>query len=124
MTGEKTVSTKTKYLRFLPAFLTLILSASSVSAGLAWTDIANPFLDVICCIASAMEWIITAIAVLIIALGGAVWVYSQDDPGKRNQAKTWVLHAIIALIIMMIILGGFIFDATGAIAQSCAGHTC
>jgi len=35
----------------------------------------------------------------MIVVAGVLWVYSQDDAAKRNQAKTWVLHALIGAII-------------------------
>ncbi len=80
-------------------FLSLTVSAQSAMAR----TIGIPFAFVLCEIFVALRRIVPAIGVLIIALAGALWLYSQDDAAKRNVAKTWIIHAIIGLIIYTLV---------------------
>lgn len=80
------------------AFLILIIN---VSAGLAGT-IGDAFNNILCPLAIAAQKIGPPLAFLIFLIAAAIWAYSAEDPGKRAAAKTWMLHALIGLIILLI----------------------
>ena len=84
------------------AFLFSILASQYAVAVISDVDLAAPFKIVLCALITAFWNVIVPLGVLIIAIAGAMWIYSQDDAGKRNSAKTWVLHALVGLIIATI----------------------
>ncbi|MFH1835010.1 MAG: hypothetical protein ABH851_02350 [Methanobacteriota archaeon] len=84
---------------FLLSIIFMLFLSLTVSADSLGRKIGNVFVDILCEMWCAFKVIVPAIAVLVIALAGALWLYSQDDAAKRNTAKTWIIHAIIGLII-------------------------
>jgi cation transport ATPase len=85
----------------LSAFLFFVM-ASQYAAALTEDELAEAFRPVLCAFIETFWQVILPLSVLIIAIAGAMWIYSQDDAGKRNSAKTWVLHALVGLIIATI----------------------
>ncbi len=85
----------------LSAFICLVLLSITCTAQLS-VQIYNAFAVIICGIAEALWWIAPQLVAVIIILAAAVWVYSRDDAGLRNQARTWIIHAIIGSIILVI----------------------
>lgn len=79
--------------------LFVLISVSPTVLALSSADILPPFTTVICALYTSYKYVIPALAVLIFAIAGALWLYSQEDAGKRNAAKTWILHIIIGAII-------------------------
>lgn len=75
-------------------------AAGSISS-LIWEKSAVP----ICGIYIALLSMAGGLAVLMIAYGGVKWVTGADDPGVRKQAKDLVMHAIIAVIIILVASG-------------------
>jgi uncharacterized membrane protein len=84
--------------------MSLILCVLLPQAALALTgdEIASPFSTVICALYAAFGYAIPALGVMIFVVAGALWVYSQDDAGKRNAAKVWITHVIIGAIIAVV----------------------
>ncbi|MFH1835009.1 MAG: TrbC/VirB2 family protein [Methanobacteriota archaeon] len=87
-----------KILSFTIIFLAL---GHPVSASLQDT-IGDTFWGILCAIAGAIYEISALLAILVILAAAALWVYSKDDASKRNEAKTWIIHALIGLVIIVI----------------------
>ena len=87
---------KTSLVLILISFLTLL---PSTTTALVFGDLARPVGSVLCALYVAFVAIIPPLAILIFAVAGAIWIYSQDDAGKRNAAKVWIVHVIIGAII-------------------------
>jgi type IV secretory pathway VirB2 component (pilin) len=85
----------------LCVIMVFILFSMSVSATLAGT-LSAAFRSVLCAIAGAIWKLATIVAVLVIIAAAAMWVYSRDDAGARNQARVWIVNALIGLIVILI----------------------
>ncbi|MFH1835011.1 MAG: hypothetical protein ABH851_02355 [Methanobacteriota archaeon] len=85
----------------LSALVCLVLLSITCTAQLS-VQIYNAFAVIICAIAEALWLIAPQLVTVIIILAAAVWVYSRDDAGLRNQARTWIIHAIIGSIILVV----------------------
>ena len=83
------------------AFLLTILTQTATAVNLS-TTISNPFNNVLCAVWQAIQTLGAPLAAVVIIAAAAIWVYSRDDAGKRNAAKTWIVHAIIGIIVILI----------------------
>ncbi len=46
--------------------------------------------------------ILAALAVMVLIIAGIMYILSGGDEGKASTAKTWILYAIIGLIIALL----------------------
>ncbi len=46
--------------------------------------------------------ILAALAVMVLIIAGMMYILSGGDEGKASTAKTWILYAIIGLIIALL----------------------
>jgi len=88
-----------KILNLAIIFLALVHPVSAKALSLT---IQSTFTGIVCAVAGAMYELSTALAVLVILAAAALWIYSKDDASKRNQAKTWIIHALIGLVVIVI----------------------
>ncbi|MFH1835008.1 MAG: hypothetical protein ABH851_02340 [Methanobacteriota archaeon] len=100
----------------------IILYFSGLSQGLDSLELMSPFHDAICAFICVFVKAIPALAVTMIVVAGVLWVYSQDDAAKRNQAKTWVLHALIGAIIATVAYFLAIAISPGGIVFPCPNN--
>lgn len=109
-------------LKGLSVVLALTLMALSVVSAdsLSLDDLPSNELDVTLCtilvtIGDALEAIGPTIVLLMFLYGGVKYVYSSGDPGGRKQAKSIVIHAVIAGILISVtfyVVGLVGIDAT------------
>lgn len=52
-------------------------------------------------ITNALMFILGAIAVIVIVIGGIMYVVSAGDPGKAKTAKDTILYAVVGLIVAL-----------------------
>jgi cytochrome bd-type quinol oxidase subunit 1 len=82
--------------------LILCVLLPQTALALLSIDISQPFASVICALYISFKYAVPALGVMIFVVAGALWVYSQDDAGKRNAAKVWITHVIIGAIIAVV----------------------
>ena len=80
---------------------TLVAVALIAEAGTA-SELRVEMTGVLCQLFDAFELMAGAIASLIIVISGASWIKAQDNVGKRNEAKTRIIHTFIALALIVI----------------------
>lgn len=61
-------------------------------------------------ITNALMFILGAAAVIVIVIGGIMYVVSTGDPGKAKTAKDTILYAVIGLVVAL--LAGAIVNFT------------
>jgi len=81
------------------ALITLIGQASA-SLGTAIWNISAP---IICGTLVALLMIAGGIGILMMVYAAVKWITSRDDPGARKQAKSMIVHIIVALILIWIV---------------------
>ena len=58
--------------------------------------------DIIVKVISWLLRILAALAVMVLIIAGMMYILSGGDEGKASTAKTWILYAIIGLIIALL----------------------
>lgn len=93
--------------------LCLALSAGLASAATGVSSVLGSILgEYLCNIFLAMRNIIGPLAVLILIVAGLKWLYSEEDPGARKQAKFLIENVLIGLVVI-IASGGIVFVLVG-----------
>lgn len=66
-------------------------------------------------ITTTMLYIIGAIAVIMIIIGGIMYTISSGDPGKTKKAKDTILYSVIGLVVAIMAYGivEFVLDRVG-----------
>ena len=92
-----------------PLFLTSNVQAAGVcdninasgdaKAAAGCNDSVKTEADVTQAILTVMYWVIIVLSVIMIIVGGLMYVLSAGDPGKVSKAKTTIMVAVIGLII-------------------------
>jgi hypothetical protein len=88
-------------------FYLMFLLAESASAG-ASQVLGTVLKEFLCSLYAAMKGIIGPIAVFILIAAGVKWLWSQDDPGERKQAKYLIENVLIGLVVT-IAAGGIVY---------------
>lgn len=52
-------------------------------------------------ITNALMFILGAVAVIVIVIGGIMYVVSAGDPGKAKTAKDTILYAVVGLVVAL-----------------------
>ncbi|MFH1835019.1 MAG: TrbC/VirB2 family protein [Methanobacteriota archaeon] len=83
--------------------LTYLLSGfASASASRV---LGNVLRDFLCTINSAVRSIVGAVGVLILIVAGLKWIWAQDDPGERKQAKYLIENVLLGVIVVAVASG-------------------
>jgi hypothetical protein len=99
---------------FLLCSLSLVFAAMSLAvsaAGSSPTDekielfqtMIKDLASVMCDLARVVTAVVGVIAVTLIVLAGAQYVFSADNPQEREEAKERVIQIIIGLAIVIIV---------------------
>lgn len=76
-----------------------ILSGAGAAGGTSGqTDLSASFQSVV----NIMLFIIGAIAVIVIIIGGILYVVSTGDPAKTKRAKDTILYAVVGLVVAIL----------------------
>lgn len=99
---------KTKQLVVIMAILMLTLTPTLAAIDLTkgpsskdkatFDKIAEPLVKVY----NFIKYIATAIAALVLVGAGIVFMFSGNDPRKRDQAKSMVMYVVFGLIIIWV----------------------
>jgi hypothetical protein len=85
--------------------LAVVASAQNAPPTIAVVDPAVPILnqinDVSCILYSLILYCSGAIAALLIMLAGIGFMTSEDDPAKRDRAKTRVIYAVAGMLLVI-----------------------
>jgi len=57
---------------------------------------------ILCGIYYTFIMIAGALAAVMIVYAGIKWIGSSDDPGARKSAKETIIHAVVALVIIVV----------------------
>ena len=77
----------------------IILSSLKPAGALQYEQISSPVTKVICDIYQVLFQLALGIASLVFIAAIVQFIYARDDPGKRKQAKSIMIHAVIGLIL-------------------------
>lgn len=94
----------------IPAHVFAFNILPSNPAGYDW----NSLVDVINNIATLLLWLVAAIAIIYILIGGYKYIFSFGNPEAIEHAKNTLTYAIIGLILALsaILIMNFIYDQT------------
>ncbi len=67
-------------------------------------DIGSP-LEVIKTVANFMFWILVALTSVFIVYAGYLFIFSGGEPEKTAQARSYVIYAIVAIVVGMLARG-------------------
>ncbi len=105
---------------FLPLFiLTALMPAQAFAFNILPSNPAdydwNSLVEVINNIANILLWLVAAIAIIYILIGGYKYIFSFGNPEAIEHAKNTLVYAIIGLILALsaILIMNFIYDQTG-----------
>lgn len=85
---------------FAAAAVLLVLSTASVA--IAPANITNPVKKVLCAIWTSLMYIGVVAAGVVVVISGVNYLYNRDNPAKRNASISWIIHALIGLIILSV----------------------
>lgn len=89
-----------RVLKMVFLLIVLFSNAKPAAAAFDYNAIMVPIQNVICGIYGVFIYIAATLAALVFLVAAVQWVASRDDPAKRKQAQTIMIHAIIGLIIV------------------------
>ena len=69
--------------------------------------------DTMANIVNILLYVIGAVAVLVIIIGGIMYAVSAGDPGKAKKAKDTILYAVVGLAVAMLAYAIVNFVITG-----------
>ena len=86
---------------FLPSIALADLSGGADAAG-AGTGISNDLPHFFAKIANILIYIVGAVAVIMLIIGGLRYVVSQGDSAAVKQAKDIILYGVIGVIVAIV----------------------
>jgi len=94
-------------LKLIATFTFILLFPYSVHAAQEeYTDlaklIAGTAQSILCKISEIFIYVVGAIATVIFVYGGIRFLVSHDDPGARKNAKSMMMNAVIAIILIVV----------------------
>ncbi|MFH1788843.1 MAG: pilin [Candidatus Altiarchaeota archaeon] len=89
-------------------FALVLLAGTAAASGGVSSLLGVILSDYLCSIYYAMRNILGPLAVFILIIAGLKWLYSEEDPGARKQAKFLIENVFIGLVVVLA-AGGIVY---------------
>ncbi len=89
--------------RLLLAAALFFFVVTPVYAGPISTELKGVYDSIVCNMACFIEYVILAISAVVIVLSGFRYMTS-DDPGVRHSMKSYIMYAMVGLVLVLIAL--------------------
>jgi len=78
----------------------ILASVKPAHAQFDYQAVMTPVQSIICGIYSVFVFLAATLAGVVFIAAAVQWVASRDDPAKRKQAQSIMIHAIIGLMLV------------------------
>ncbi|MFH0859710.1 MAG: pilin [Candidatus Altiarchaeota archaeon] len=76
----------------------LLIALSSIVSAQSWVTAVS---SIVCgLLVDALKNIVGALAAVVFVYSGVEYVISQDDPGKRKNARDMMIYALVGIILV------------------------